>query len=204
MIQICISDGGTERVFYGKQVIGREFQNRIFVLICTYGVTKGFVSALTYYVIEYASMTPWGIGETKSIAIDQARKLIRKCRDSGTFLETLKAGCKKEIIRRAVRKSRLSEVQSYLDERKNPLVSLRGKKRSVWAKSNGKCHYCLKTLKESSGWHVEHMQPKSLGGSDDLENLVAACASCNLEKSSMTAQDYIQYRKIKYPVASNG
>lgn len=33
-------------------------------------------------------------------------------------------------------------------------------------------------------FHVDHIWPVSLGGTDDLDNLVLACRRCNLEKSN--------------------
>ncbi len=43
-----------------------------------------------------------------------------------------------------------------------------------------RCEYC-KTSSKLTGMPLtmEHIQPKSLGGSDDLINLAAACYRCN-------------------------
>lgn len=49
----------------------------------------------------------------------------------------------------------------------------------------GVCHYGGRRAKQ--GFHVDHKQPKSGGGSDDPENLVVACPRHNLAKSNSTA-----------------
>jgi len=41
------------------------------------------------------------------------------------------------------------------------------------------CAYCGEPANE-----VDHIQPRVLGGTDDLDNLVAACRRCNASKSS--------------------
>lgn len=52
----------------------------------------------------------------------------------------------------------------------------------------GKCIHCLKKLAlhmdgtPINGATLEHIVPRSHGGTDDLENLAIACASCNSEK----------------------
>lgn len=49
------------------------------------------------------------------------------------------------------------------------------------------CHYCgLQHPKMV----VDHMVPLSLGGTDDLGNLVAACEPCNRSKSAKTYEAY--------------
>lgn len=52
-----------------------------------------------------------------------------------------------------------------------------------------RCHYCnrsgsLEIGPDDRPWHIDHMNPISRGGSDDDDNLVLACARCNLTKSA--------------------
>lgn len=65
------------------------------------------------------------------------------------------------------------------------------RRREIFEKSNGRCHYCGDVLTLDGKWHIEHMKPRALGGSEDLLNLVAACIGCNLEKSDLTALEYV-------------
>lgn len=64
------------------------------------------------------------------------------------------------------------------------------RRREVFKKSEGSCHYCRRTLTLDGVWHVEHMLPRALGGADEIGNLVAACAPCNLAKGDRTAVEF--------------
>lgn len=64
----------------------------------------------------------------------------------------------------------------------------------MFQKSGGRCHYCQTPLTLSGRWHVEHMMPGALLGTDDPINLVAACVPCNLAKSDRTAIEYMASR----------
>lgn len=65
------------------------------------------------------------------------------------------------------------------------------RRREVFDRCAGRCHYCHATLTLDGKWHVEHMLPKALGGTDDACNLVAACVPCNLAKSDRTALEFV-------------
>lgn len=53
----------------------------------------------------------------------------------------------------------------------------------VLRRDNHTCHYCGARAPEVA---IDHVVPVALGGSDNPENLVAACAPCNSGKSSAT------------------
>ena len=40
---------------------------------------------------------------------------------------------------------------------------------------------------------IEHLRPRSRGGTDALENLAAACRICNQEKGNRTLEEYVMY-----------
>lgn len=52
-----------------------------------------------------------------------------------------------------------------------------------------KCEYCECPLDEHT-LHVDHVVPKSRGGSDDPSNLVASCSRCNLSKGRRTPSEW--------------
>lgn len=75
------------------------------------------------------------------------------------------------------------------------------KRVAVFEKSNGKCHYCEKALsfynrdRQGRGaWEVEHRIARANGGTDHLNNLVAACWTCNVDKGTLTAKT--QHRAV--------
>lgn len=53
---------------------------------------------------------------------------------------------------------------------------------------NGLCWWCEKSL---SRYHVDHVIPLSRGGSNDPQNLVISCPSCNDSKGAKLPQEWI-------------
>ena len=56
-------------------------------------------------------------------------------------------------------------------------------------KYNRKCFYCGKTV---SKFEVEHMTPKTRGGSNRIDNLTLSCHDCNQKKDTLTAEEFIK------------
>ena len=55
----------------------------------------------------------------------------------------------------------------------------------VFRKSGFRCFYCGRSPREDKiKLEIDHFTPVSKGGTDDLENLVAACQKCNSGKSN--------------------
>ena len=69
----------------------------------------------------------------------------------------------------------------------------------IYRKTDGYCAYCGKKLArtnyglqgERGNWEVDHVIPVSRGGSNDYENLVAACFACNRSKGDQTGDEYM-------------
>ena len=61
---------------------------------------------------------------------------------------------------------------------------------SILAHANFRCEYCgedfLERFNECFHAQLDHIYPKSKGGSDDPYNLAAACVTCNALKSDCT------------------
>jgi 5-methylcytosine-specific restriction endonuclease McrA len=77
-------------------------------------------------------------------------------------------------------------------------------RREVFERSRGCCHYCRTPLTLDGQWHVEHMLPRALGGTDDELNLVAACAPCNLAKRDRTALEFVAEQAASEPRRPDG
>jgi len=56
------------------------------------------------------------------------------------------------------------------------------------------CHYCGKALPLKSSACLDHVVPRSKGGSDDPDNLVVACKRCNTQKGNSDLGVYIARR----------
>ncbi|MDZ7711748.1 MAG: HNH endonuclease [Rhodovibrio sp.] len=69
--------------------------------------------------------------------------------------------------------------------------------------SDGSCWYCGIAIykRDSNGGHdqytVDHLVPKSKGGTGKLDNLVAACRRCNAAKNNRTVEEYRETVKRK-------
>lgn len=63
---------------------------------------------------------------------------------------------------------------------------------TVWNKSNGLCVYCGAVAE-----HCDHVIPKVKGGSNDADNLVAACALCNTRKHNRSVEEFRLYLSLR-------
>ncbi len=59
----------------------------------------------------------------------------------------------------------------------------------VHSASDGACHYCGIELTKQN-YATDHLIPRSHGGTNDLDNLVPACQSCNSKKGTRTIQEW--------------
>ena len=57
-------------------------------------------------------------------------------------------------------------------------------KQTVWNKTDGHCYYCGDQLKPWETFSIDHVIPKSKGGTDELDNLVPSCRRCNSRKGA--------------------
>jgi len=56
--------------------------------------------------------------------------------------------------------------------------------REVERRAGQRCEYCrMHQALQGATFHVEHVVPRSRGGTSSLENLAWACPGCNLHKS---------------------
>jgi hypothetical protein len=56
--------------------------------------------------------------------------------------------------------------------------------RNIQHRAANRCEYCqMHQSLQGATFHVEHVIPKSHGGSSNLDNLAWACPGCNLRKS---------------------
>ena len=78
-----------------------------------------------------------------------------------------------------------SEIELYgVDYQQGPLYQ--NKLRVfIFSRSNGKCSYCGKQAQE-----IDHVVPRSKGGTDSVNNLTATCRSCNEKKSNLTLKAF--------------
>ena len=55
---------------------------------------------------------------------------------------------------------------------------------AVLQRDHFQCRYCGRSANDGYVLHVDHIHPKSKGGTNNVDNLVTSCMECNLSKGS--------------------
>ena len=69
------------------------------------------------------------------------------------------------------------------------------KRKKVYAKTDGHCAYCGK-LMGPEDFVIDHVNPKSNGGKNEIENLLPACNHCNLIKRDFTLEEFRHFVEL--------
>lgn len=69
-------------------------------------------------------------------------------------------------------------------------MQLKKKHRRAGVRSKRRCYYCGVVFTRRSQATIDHMHPTSKGGSNESENRVLACRSCNNHKDDLTVEEY--------------
>jgi CRISPR/Cas system Type II protein with McrA/HNH and RuvC-like nuclease domain len=81
--------------------------------------------------------------------------------------------------------------------------------RRLMHRQGGRCYYCNdpisseKNMRHPQRATIDHRVPRSLGGTNERINLVAACNACNGRKGDMTATQFIAICFEQGPVAQS-
>lgn len=65
-------------------------------------------------------------------------------------------------------------------------------RQKVYDKCNGYCAYCGTEI-EYKDMQVDHVKPLRLGGSDNMDNMLPACRSCNHYKATLDVEGFRKY-----------
>lgn len=68
-----------------------------------------------------------------------------------------------------------------------PRVRLRFSRLNIYARDGNTCQYCGTTLPRAE-LNLDHVVPRSLGGTTSWENVVCSCIPCNLWKANRTPE----------------
>lgn len=84
------------------------------------------------------------------------------------------------------------EAEVKAQDAKENKPSKESKRRKVLYENQGSiCHYCLYQTPYNK-WSIDHILPRSKGGTDRIQNLVGACKTCNGQKGSQSIEDFMK------------
>lgn len=63
-------------------------------------------------------------------------------------------------------------------------------RRELWRAHNKVCAYCGEEIETYIEMHIDHFEPKSNLGGNDISNLICACRKCNLTKGNRDLDDF--------------
>jgi hypothetical protein len=161
-----------------RPIYGGVFGDGRYSLATMPFVSRG-LHAVRFMVIEPRAGSVLSIAEDKQEALASARRLLL---------------VGEQFTEPAANDDQWEQARLWSDE--PPVVEpeckpVSRRRRDIFEKSEGRCHYCGTTLSLDGRWHIEHMVPKALDGTDAFSNLVAACVPCNLSKRDRTALEFI-------------
>lgn len=164
-----------------RPILGGAFGTGRYVLATRPCVANG-LHAVRYMVLDPRAGTVIATADTKTEALQAARRALK-------FNQSVSAGAPAAPPPSQATLWPVTDLDSGAPPVRLRPVSRR--RRDVFEKSEGKCHYCSRPLVLDGLWQVEHMMPKALGGADEISNLVAACPPCNLAKRDKTAVEFV-------------
>lgn len=189
MITCSIPKGEKLEDVTGKRVYGQHFKNRVFLLCSVNGIRQGFLEWVQYYVVEWSSGCVLSVEETKGAAISSAREAIQRMKSEGRWVTLMRRHVPVCYGRRKARELECRRIWEQVEAMRKP-IHLPPRRQKVFDKSGGKCHYCAVSLELFGDWHIEHQTPRSRGGADRLDNMVASCVPCNRSKGSKTEHEF--------------
>lgn len=175
--------------FHHKPIVGGVFGHGRYALATLPTVRFG-LHVVRYLVIDPIDGKVLSVADCKSDALAAARDVLKA---TERLAQVEAAQQERESGQFALWPPDAFE-QPPVRERSRPVSKRR---RDVYAKCGGACHYCKTPLRLDGSWHVEHSFPKALGGLDEIGNLFASCAPCNLSKSSKTSIHFVVSRETR-------
>jgi hypothetical protein len=169
-----MSSGGMLR----RPIMGGIFARGEFELATQPAIVNG-LHAVRFMVIEPRAGRVLAIAETKAEALAGARRVLRA------------VGAANDGAEHWVQPRLWSDADLAVVPSQPPPRPASRRRREIYDRSGGCCHYCGRALSLDGTWHIDHQMPQALGGTDDAANLVAACAPCNLAKRDRTAIEFV-------------
>lgn len=92
-----------------------------------------------------------------------------------------------ESIGTCTRRIRVPRVLVLMAFDRLPRTRVRFSRHNIYLRDDDTCQYCLRKLPRSE-LNLDHVVPRSRGGSTSWENVVCSCIPCNLKKANRTPE----------------
>ncbi len=93
----------------------------------------------------------------------------------------LSAATSQDVIHTVTRSIRIPRVIVLIAYEHLPKARVRFSRFNIYARDDSTCQYCGRRLPRSE-LNLDHVLPRSRGGSTTWENVVCSCVACNLRK----------------------
>jgi hypothetical protein len=163
-----------------RPIYGGVFGGGQYALASMPCVSRG-LHTTRYMVLEPRAGMVLSVAEDKIEALADARRVLTAANDLQMVEHIESQRVQGELWPVETGPTAIEDAPRYVSRRR----------RGIFERSQGKCHYCAAPLDLHGRWHVEHQFPRALGGGDEGLNLVAACVRCNLAKSDRTALEFL-------------
>ena len=161
-----------------RPIFGGVFGEGRYALATMPAIINGLHS-VTYMVVEPRDGAVLAVADDKVRALAGARRLLRLSSPSTAYVEP------------PWRQGQLFPgLASGAVGTKRKRISRR--RRAIFWRGGGRCHYCRTALQIDGCWHAEHQVPLALGGDDAPLNLVPSCPRCNSRKRDRTALEFVR------------
>lgn len=172
-IEIFQPNGGNN-FLPAKEIISKR---KGFYLVGIPGIVGGLWE-VRFVIVKHGFLLHFA--ETKQEALGWLRKVDQEVLDG--LIEK----------RRAEKEGHDANRRRFREEmiRNSRISSIAPARKAVYDKTEGKCFYCEVQLMLEGDWHVDHMHPKSRGGSNDISNLAPSCPTCNMKKGRKTVEEF--------------
>lgn len=139
------------------------------------------------------------MAELCGVSTRTVQNALRSLRDNGVIVAIDCSGGRGNTASYRIDRSRLAELARDDEPKNDHRTAISSNLRiQVYAKTMGACWYCTGTMTLDHGhpnsFTIDHAVPVSRGGGNDLQNLVPACRSCNADKRTMTADEFLAKR----------
>jgi 5-methylcytosine-specific restriction endonuclease McrA len=100
----------------------------------------------------------------------------------------LSAAASQDVIRTVSRRIRIPRVIVLVAYEHLPKARVRFSRFNIYARDDSTCQYCGRRLPRSE-LNLDHVVPRSRGGSTAWENVVCSCVACNLRKGGRSPEE---------------